>query len=117
MSETEAQFQKAVIELARLLNWKCAHFRPARTKHGWRTPVAADGKGFVDLVLVRERVIWAEVKRDKGKLRSEQEQWRQALTAAGQEWYCWRPSDWDQVVETLTRREAVPAPIGMGRGA
>lgn len=59
---TEAMFQIEIIELARILGWRVAHFRPAQTRHGWRTPVAADGKGFPDLVLVRERVIYAELK-------------------------------------------------------
>jgi hypothetical protein len=28
-----------VIELAKLRGWRTAHFRPARTAHGWRTAV------------------------------------------------------------------------------
>jgi hypothetical protein len=43
--------------------WRAAHFRPARTAKGWRTPVAADGAGFPDLVLVRRtRIVAAELK-------------------------------------------------------
>lgn len=42
----ERQWQAQVIELARILGWRVAHFRPALTKHGWRTPVQADGAGF-----------------------------------------------------------------------
>ena len=33
---TEADYQKAIIELARLLGFKVAHFRAAKTAHGWR---------------------------------------------------------------------------------
>lgn len=101
---TEADWQKQVIELARLFKWRVAHFRPAMTKHGWVTPVAADGKGWPDLFLVRERVIAAELKSDKGKLSPDQEAWRDALATAGIPVYVWRPSDFDTVAHTLRRR-------------
>lgn len=38
LAVTEAQFQAAVVDLARLAGWRVAHFRPARTSHGWATP-------------------------------------------------------------------------------
>ena len=102
MMETEAGFQNAVIELAQLHGWKVAHFRPARTKTGWRTAVSADGKGFPDLVLVRDRLIWAELKREGEDLSEHQEHWRDWLLAAGEEWYMWMPSDW-AAIETVLR--------------
>ena len=46
---SERELQDAVIQLARLLGWRVAHFRPAMTTRGWRTPVSADGAGFPDL--------------------------------------------------------------------
>jgi hypothetical protein len=46
----EQSFQSVVIEVARLTGWRVAHFRAARTAHGWRTPVTADGAGWPDLV-------------------------------------------------------------------
>ena len=91
---SEAELQAAVIECARLLRWRVAHFRPARTARGWRTPVAADGAGFPDLVLVRERVLYRELKADEGKLRREQAEWVSALAAAGCDAEVWRPEDW-----------------------
>lgn len=102
--ESEKDFQKTVIDLARKCGWRVAHFRPARTKHGWRTAVSADGAGFFDLVLVRDRIIFAEIKREKGKTSSEQDAWAAATRKAGGEVYLWRPSDWDEIVDTLTRR-------------
>lgn len=111
-TETEATFQGAVIELAQRLGFRVAHFRAARTKHGWRTPVAADGEGFPDLVLVRERVVWAELKREGEDLRSAQEKWRDWLLAAGEEWYMWRPSDWDEIMNVLSK---VDSPKGEAR--
>ena len=89
-----SDLQDAIMELAHVLGWRVAHFRPARTQGGWRTPVAGDGKGFPDLVLVRERVVYAEIKREREALRPEQELWRDWLAAAGQEYYVWRPQDW-----------------------
>lgn len=102
----ESVFQKDVIELAHTLGWLCAHFRPALTKHGWRTPVSADGAGFPDLILVRDRVIAAELKREKGKPSDDQQSWLEAFRAAGVEAYLWRPSDVDEIFEILRRRGA-----------
>ncbi len=100
----EADWQKQVIDLARLRGWRVAHFRPAMTKRGnWVTPVAADGKGFPDLTLARKgRVIFAELKSDTGRLGPEQKLWLQELEGDQVEAYMWRPRDWDTVMEVLT---------------
>lgn len=100
----EAELQDNIIELGHLFGWKIAHFRPALTKHGWRTPVAADGKGFVDLVLVRDRLIAIEVKSERGSLSDDQVDWQRALVSAGVEYHLWRPRDWvDGTVERVLR--------------
>lgn len=102
---TEAHFQQQVIALAQLCGWRVFHARPARTKDGqWRTPVAGDGKGFFDLVLMRERVIFAELKTNKGTLTRDQHDWREAATRAGATAEVWRPRDWNQIEDTLSRR-------------
>lgn len=103
----EGGFQKAVIEYAQLKGWRVAHFRAAKVpgpngtfRH--LTPVAADGKGFPDLVLVRERVIFAELK-DKGRKRKpEQIAWGKALTAANAHYFLWFPKDWP-IIERVLR--------------
>lgn len=101
---TEAQFQESVLELAHLLGWRVAHFRVGRTANGgWRTPVAADGAGFFDLVLVRDRVIFAELKSETGHLTKPQQEWLVTLRAAGADARVWRPSDWKSIVEVLQR--------------
>ncbi len=101
--ELERDFQGAVIETARLAGWKVAHFRAARTRHGWRTPVAADGAGFPDLLLVRgAQLVAAELKSAAGKVAGAQAEWLDALDGAGVAVYVWRPDDWPEVVETLT---------------
>ncbi len=100
--ETERDFQRAVIELARLLKWRVAHFRQARTAKGWRTPVEADGAGFPDLVLLRrERQVVAELKADRGVIRPEQREWIEAFKAAGVEAHVWRPENWSEVESCL----------------
>jgi hypothetical protein len=102
VSVTEAYFQRAVIEAAQLLGWRVAHFRPARTRRGWRTPIAADGAGFPDLIAVRgSRLIAAELKSDRGRLRPEQAHWLEALAAAGAEAHTWRPADWAAIAKVL----------------
>lgn len=103
LHESEASFQKAVIDLARLNGWIVAHFRPAQNSRGeWRTPVAADGKGFPDLVLVRERVLFRELKTDRGRLSQEQWSWIAQLGDAGADAGVWMPRDWDRIVEELS---------------
>lgn len=99
---TEADLQRAVVELARLTGWRVAHFRPARTEHGWRTPVAADGAGFPDLVLARDRLLFVELKADRGRLTDDQQVWLDRLEHAGADARVWRPADWPEIEATLT---------------
>lgn len=115
----EAQLESAIIECAQLLGWKVAHFRPARTDKGWRTPVSADGVGFPDLVMARHgQVIFAELKAEKGKLSQAQHGWLRELTptfAGGSQdpthmVFHWFPSDWvSGTIEAVLRR---PHPWG-----
>jgi hypothetical protein len=101
-AESENGFQAQVEQLAKLYGWRVAHFRPARTARGWRTPVSGDGAGWPDLILVRgRRIVAAELKGDGGKLRPEQAAWLAALAEAGVECHTWRPAAWDEIVATL----------------
>ena len=96
-------WEKTVAEYAQYNGWKVAHFRRAQTAKGWRTPVGFDGKGFVDFVMARERIVYCECKTGSGRLTKEQREWRDAIVAAGGEWYLWKPSDWDEVQRVLGR--------------
>jgi VRR-NUC domain-containing protein len=103
---TEADLQRTVVDLAHAFGWRVAHFRPARTERGWRTPVEADGQGFVDLVIAPTRpgigrTIFAELKAEKGKLSTDQEIWLRALELGGCEVHVWRPSDLDAIERRL----------------
>lgn len=100
---TEAQFQAQVAELARLHGWAVMHVGRARAgSDAHLTPTLLDGAGWPDLVLCRDRLLFRELKTDRGVVRAEQTLWGERLTAAGQDWAIWRPRDWAEIVETLT---------------
>lgn len=102
---TGRDWERQVMQLAGLLGWRRAHFRAVETKkRGWMVPVGGDGDGFPDLVLVRDRVIYAELKAGRGVLSAKQIEWRDALLRAGQEFYEWRPEQLEQIAQTLRRR-------------
>ncbi len=104
MAISEAEFLRQIIQLATLYGWWCMHQRPAMLSSGkWVTATQGQGKGFPDLVLVRERVLWVEVKTDKGKCTREQDEWLSRLKAAEQETYIWRPSYWASIQLTLSQ--------------
>ena len=89
--KNEKAFQASVIEAGKQLGWFAYH-----TYNSFRsTP------GFPDLVLVRERVIFAELKMPKGKVTAAQQVWRERLETAAAEYYLWRPEDWDQILIIL----------------
>lgn len=105
--------QKGIVETARSFGWRAAHFLSMQGRDGiWRTPAGADGKGWPDLVLVRERVIFVEVKGDTDRLRPEQETWLTALRLAGQEVYVWTPEQWlsGEIEDLLRQRGRELAP-------
>lgn len=81
---TESQLQAAVVQLARLRGWLVYHTYDSRRSHA----------GFPDLVLVRERVVFAELKAEKGVLSPQQSTWLRRLDDAGAEWFLWRPEQW-----------------------
>jgi hypothetical protein len=104
---SEAAFQRNVVQLARARGWIVAHFRASLNQRGqWQTAVSGDGAGYPDLTLVRERVVFAELKAEDGRVRPEQTVWLTTLAATGAETYVWRPRDWDAIDRVLTRRNA-----------
>ena len=109
---SERELQDAVIQLARLLGYRVAHFRPAMTTRGWRTPVSADGAGFPDLVCAhpkQRRLLMVELKAAGGKLSVEQAEWLAALDGIC-EVYVWYPRHWtDGTIEAVLRGESHPA--------
>ncbi len=93
---SEASWQRWVIWIAKKNKWIVYHTYDSRRS----TP------GFPDLVIVKPglTVIFAELKRETGKLRPEQVVWIKNLKMAdGVDVYVWRPSDWELVVRILSR--------------
>ena len=91
---SEKEFAQAVVELAEALGWMV-----------WRTWVSLHSpKGEPDLRMVnvdQRRVVWAEVKSDKGKLTAAQAEAILTLRSSGAEVYVWRPGDWEKIQAVL----------------
>lgn len=100
---SEAEFTRMVLTLAKLCGWRTAHFRPGMTQKGkWVTAVQGDGKGFPDLVLVRNgKIIFAELKVGKNMATKEQGAWLTALSETAAECYVWRPESWPEIEKIL----------------
>lgn len=106
---SERELQRNVLAMAKVLGWRSAHFRPAQTVHGWRTPVQGDGAGFPDLVLLRRgRGLAIELKREGKDPETAQWEWLEAFESVpGFQAYVFRPSDWlSGRVERVLRGEA-----------
>jgi hypothetical protein len=90
---SEKVFMSQVCQLARFCGWKQYH-----TWNSFRST-----EGFPDLVLVRPpRLIFAELKSEKGKLTEAQEEWIEALCKVeGVTAFVWHPSDWDDIERIL----------------
>jgi hypothetical protein len=88
---SERAYQWRIIALARQLGWFEYHTFDSRKSRA----------GFPDLVLIRERIVYAEVKAERGKTTPTQDDVLQRLRNAGGEVYVWKPSDYDDVQRIL----------------
>lgn len=90
---THTQFQNSILQLATLLGWK--HFSVYDSRKSDR--------GWPDLVLVRPpRLLFAELKVKKDKVKPAQQEWLDVLAASGTtEVFVWRPSDWETIEDIL----------------
>ena len=93
---TEKEFQQKVLLYARAHGWLCYHTFDSRRSQ----------PGYPDLTMVRmwgcsHKVIFAELKRQKGQLTTEQKKWLDALSLAGQAVFVWYPSDLPQIEDLL----------------
>lgn len=94
----EKDFQAMVEELAGYCGWTCFHLNLPM-----RSPA-----GFPDLVMFRERIVFAELKSRSpktgkaGKLMPAQIEYAHTIQKAGGEYYSWLfPDDWEPLVEAL----------------
>lgn len=91
---SEKVFMSQVRQLARMYGWKQYH-----TWNSFRST-----EGFPDLVLVRPpRLIFAELKSEKGKATEAQLEWLHGFRSCNLEAYVWRPSDFDEIERILRR--------------
>lgn len=134
-AESEAAFQIKVVNYALYNGWRCYHppdNRPIKATSG-RVYVQSVAAGYPDLTLAhaeQQRLVFAELKTEKGRPTAEQMEWATDLaeiataingyTAAGSdalaglsgqplkvpsvEVYLWRPSHWETIETTLRRR-------------
>lgn len=103
MEPSEREFQTAVMETARLFKWRCVHFRPAVTKHGWRTALEGDA-GFPDCLFLRgETLLAVELKAGGRKPTAEQTAWLEAFARVpGCRAAVWTTRDpWSQIEQAL----------------
>ena len=92
MQQTEKQFQQAVIEYAKLRGW--IYYHPYDSRRSTQ--------GFPDLTLVRDKVIFVELKTPKTKPTFAQLMWHEAINDADNGIvYIWRPEDWNEIEEVL----------------
>jgi len=94
-SVTENELLAAVRQVAWHTGWLTYHtFRSDRSE-----------PGFPDLCMVRDgRVVFAELKSEKGRVTRAQQMWLDALEGTGVEVFVWRPSDLDGIARVLSRR-------------
>ena len=112
---SERDFQRSVMELAELSGWETLHVRTSMQQGRYMTATTGTmSKGWPDLLLIhrsQQRIIWAELKAEKGRLRPDQSRvlsvlW-QLVEGPTREWaevHVWKPSDWDTIEATLTKR-------------
>ncbi len=89
---SEKEFMAEVTKLAKQNGWKVYHTYNSRKSEA----------GFPDLVLLRDRIVVAELKTSDGRLTAAQENWLQAFSDAGVERYVWRPDYWPEIVRVLS---------------
>lgn len=89
---TEAEWQAAVVDLARSSGWLVIHIRTM-------TDMEA---GIPDLLCFRaDRAMLIELKTATGKLSIKQQMWHARAADRGVVVHVWRPADYDRAVEVL----------------
>ena len=102
---SEKDFAQSIVDLATLTGWKVY-----RTFDSRRSP-----EGWPDLVLVKDRLLFRELKSMVGKTTWQQNEWLIALRNAGEDVGIWRPSDWDAIEILLRGGRLCECPAGWPR--
>lgn len=93
LAPMEAAVQETIVDLATTLRWRSYHTYDSRRSAG----------GYPDLTLVRDRVVFAELKRAGEQPKPDQVEWLDALAGGGAEVYLWRLSDFEEIKRILGR--------------
>lgn len=88
--------------LARMLGWKAYHTLRSQGSE----------PGYPDWTLIRERVVWLELKTEKGIVSDAQVRWISALCKAQAEVYIVRPRHLEAIAVVLQARTPFPAGVG-----
>ncbi len=89
---SEKAFMQALTEYAQRLGYRTYHTHDSRRSE----------PGFPDLCIVGHgRVIFAELKSERGRVTQAQWDWLYELITAGVKAYVWRPSSWAHIEATL----------------
>ena len=90
---TEKQFQNKILKLAKQFGWAVYHTYDSRRS----------APGFPDLVLVKDRLLFRELKTDTGRISPAQNLWGNAFLKANADYKVWRPKDMDAITEELSK--------------
>lgn len=103
-SASEAEFQAAVIALAKQMGWLVHHVHDSRHNE-WGTDA-----GVPDLLFVHpgHQFVWfLELKNATGRLSAGQDRWQAAIRRCTRVTASWaRPEDWDAIADVLARGPA-----------
>ena len=93
-------------QIAAIYGFEWMFVKPLRAAGGiWKTPTYGPlGKGWPDDTLVhpvKRRIVFAEIKKELGKVDPDQEHVHAFLRRAGFEVYVWRPSDFERIAEVF----------------
>ena len=78
----EKNFQAYIVSIAKNRGWRVYHTFNSRRSE----------PGFPDLLLVRNRILYRELKTEKGRISPAQKAWGESLIEAGGDFKIWRPS-------------------------
>jgi hypothetical protein len=93
--QPESVLLAQVRSLAALYGWRCYHTFDSRRSE----------PGYPDVTLVRgDRLIFAELKTQRGRLTTVQIEWIELLRLTCAEVYVWRPADLQLIAAILRRR-------------
>lgn len=113
--QTERQFERAVVEYAELNGWLVYHTYDSRRSNPGFPDLVMVHRGESDTVPRKCRLVFAELKAERGRTSLAQAEWLEALGriaavgGASINWtpklqvYLWRPSLWPEIEKVLAR--------------